>query len=283
MSGTESAVSVTIGSGETAIRLDGENGRVGIGTEKPENQLEIYTPGAEGSWIRAGGHSLTLQGVNDPTTYDTRLAYIQWLQGDRTRAMFLGWGRTADSAEGPKRVDMFLENGYNLCIQGGRLGIATADPQETLDVAGNIHVSGDILLEGADCAEEFAVDTSWPLEPGTVLVIGNTEELRQCERAYDKRVAGVISGAGECKPGIILGRKVGNLRRMPLALTGKVYCKVDATYASIEVGDLLTTSVTPGHAMKALDPLKAFGAVIGKALRPLSQGQGLIPILVALQ
>jgi hypothetical protein len=62
-----------------------------------------------------------------------------------------------------------------------------------------------------------------------------------------------------------------------------VYCKVDAQYSPIEVGDLLTTSPTPGHAMKADDPLKAFGTVIGKALRPLSEGQGLIPILIALQ
>jgi hypothetical protein len=35
--------------------------------------------------------------------------------------------------------------------------------------------------------------------------------------------------------------------------------------------------------MKAEDPLKAFGAVIGKALRPLAEGQGLVPILIALQ
>jgi hypothetical protein len=68
-----------------------------------------------------------------------------------------------------------------------------------------------------------------------------------------------------------------------VALVGKVYCKVDAQYGPIEVGDLLTTSPTLGHAMKASDPLKAFGAVIGKALRPLLAGQGLIPILIALQ
>ena len=47
--------------------------------------------------------------------------------------------------------------------------------------------------------------------------------------------------------------------------------------------DLLTTSASPGHAMKASEPLRAFGAVIGKALRPLAEGQGLIPILIALQ
>lgn len=63
----------------------------------------------------------------------------------------------------------------------------------------------------------------------------------------------------------------------------KVYCKVDARYAPIEVGDLLTTSPPTGHAMKVGDPLKAFGSVLCKALRPLETGQGLIPILIALQ
>jgi hypothetical protein len=58
---------------------------------------------------------------------------------------------------------------------------------------------------------------------------------------------------------------------------------VDARYSPIEVGDLLTTSPTLGHAMKATDSQKAFGSVIGKALSPLVAGQGLIPILIALQ
>jgi len=66
-------------------------------------------------------------------------------------------------------------------------------------------------------------------------------------------------------------------------LVGKVYCKVDASYSPTRIGDFLTTSFTPGHAMKASDLLRASGAVIGKALRPLTDGQGLIPILIALQ
>jgi|SRR5215813_11489638 len=115
------------------------------------------------------------------------------------------------------------------------------------------------------------------------MVIDNEGALLPSSQAYDKKVAGVISGAGNYKPGIVLDRQQIQDKRMPLALIGKVYCKVDAQYSPIEVGDLLTTSPTPGHAMKADDPLKAFGAVIGKALQPLATGQGLIPILVALQ
>ena len=81
----------------------------------------------------------------------------------------------------------------------------------------------------------------------------------------------------------MLDRRQSELYRNPLALMGKVCCKVDASYGSIGVGDLLTTSDTPGHAMKAADPLRAFGSVIGKALRPLASGQATIPILIALQ
>ena len=96
-------------------------------------------------------------------------------------------------------------------------------------------------------------------------------------------LAGVISGAGDYKPGIVLDTHKSAGNRQPVALMGKVFCKADAQFGAIEVGDLLTTSSTPGHAMKAGEPLQAFGSVIGKALRPLKEGQGLIPILIALQ
>jgi hypothetical protein len=48
------------------------------------------------------------------------------------------------------------------------------------------------------------------------------------------------------------------------------------------VGDMLTTSPTVGHAMKAADATQAFGSIIGKALSPLPDGQGLVPILITL-
>ena len=56
--------------------------------------------------------------------------------------------------------------------------------------------------------------------------------------------------------------------------------KVDASYTPIQVGDLLTTSDTPGHAMKATDP--RVGTIIGKALAPLESGQGVIPVFITL-
>jgi hypothetical protein len=150
-------------------------------------------------------------------------------------------------------------------------------------VKGDVEVTGDIRLVNADCAEDFDVSSAVTVEPGTVMVLGNDGALSESQEAYDKRVAGVISGAGDYKPGIVLDKQNTQVNRAPLALLGKVYCKVDASHEPIDVGDLLTTSDRPGHAMKAADPLKAFGSIIGKALRPFKEGQGLIPILIALQ
>jgi hypothetical protein len=148
---------------------------------------------------------------------------------------------------------------------------------------GNVIVTGDITLANADCAEDFDVSAEASVEPGTVMALDDDGNLRESCHSYDKRVTGVISGAGNYKPGIVLDKQESQQHRLPVALVGKVFCKVDAQFGAIEVGDLLTTSSTPGHAMKATDHLKAFGAVIGKALRPLKEGQGMVPILIALQ
>ena len=142
---------------------------------------------------------------------------------------------------------------------------------------------GDIQLSGGDCAEVFRIATDNQPDPGTLMVIHGEEVLKPCDQAYDRRVAGVISGAQGHMPGITLGSAASKSGYSPLAVAGKVFCYADASYAPIQVGDLLTTSPTPGHAMKAEDPSRAFGAVIGKALGSLSNGQGLLPVLVALQ
>jgi hypothetical protein len=115
------------------------------------------------------------------------------------------------------------------------------------------------------------------------MVLNDDGAVSLSQVAYDTRVAGVISGAGSYKPAIVLDKQESSRIRQPIALMGKVYCQADAQFGAIRAGDLLTTSPTPGHAMRIGDPAKAFGAVIGKALRPLADGKALIPILIALQ
>jgi hypothetical protein len=135
--------------------------------------------------------------------------------------------------------------------------------------------SGMLQMQAADCAGVFSLAPGFTAGPGSLLVIDSDERLKPCDSPYDRCVAGIVSAS----PAITLGDGSG----IPLALAGRVACQVDASYAPVEIGDLLTTSPTPGHAMKVTDLSRAFGAVIGKALRPLPTGQRLIPILVALQ
>jgi hypothetical protein len=153
---------------------------------------------------------------------------------------------------------------------------------ENVHVHGDVNVDGDVVLAGADCAEDFDI-VGAALEPGTVVVIDETGGLTQSLHAYDTKVAGIVSGAGKHRPAIILDRQLSAEGRATIALIGKALCKVDADFSPIAVGDLLTTSDIPGHAMRADNPARAFGATLGKALQPLSSGRALIPVLVALQ
>ena len=163
----------------------------------------------------------------------------------------------------------------------GDLFVKASNEVTTVHIDGE---AGDIALSNADFAEEFDISESEEIiEPGAVMVLDMEGKLRQSTEPYDRKVAGVLSGAGDYRPAIILDKRHSQNKRLPIALNGKVYCKVEAHSSPIEIGDLLTTSETPGHAMKANDPSRAFGAVIGKALRPLLEGDGMIPILVSLQ
>ena len=113
-------------------------------------------------------------------------------------------------------------------------------------VAGNLNVAADIFLAGADCAEQFDQQGTEPAEPGTVMVINDDGALKPCDRSYDRRVAGVVSGPA--RSGRPSSWTSGRPRRrgFPVALMGKAYCKVDADRGAIRVGDLLTTSRTAG-------------------------------------
>lgn len=191
-------------------------------------------------------------------------------------------------------IQVFDASGRLVFAIDGNTGVLTVGASgndgeiRVLDGSGTARIrligsSGDISLTGADCAEEFELTADCPAVPGDVLVIAEGERLRCCNQAYDRRVAGVLSGAGDLRPGIVLDRRGGSERRAPVALVGKVVCKVDAGYGAIATGDLLTTSATPGHAMRASDANQAFGAVLGKALRGLPAGCELVPVLVGLQ
>jgi hypothetical protein len=206
-------------------------------------------------------------------------------EGNRTGVYGYSERSTGVYGESPVFAGFFQGDVHvngDLTVEKGHLQVSRLTAQD-LAVNANISVRGDVQLTNADVAEDFDIAGPDRVPAGTVMVFGSEGALCESDRAYDKRVAGVISGAGDFKPALVLDKRLPDSNRQPVALMGKVFCRVDAQFGRIEVGDLLTTSATPGHAMKAGDPLQAFGCVIGKALQPLVTGKGLIPILVALQ
>jgi hypothetical protein len=185
----------------------------------------------------------------------------------------------------------------------GKVGIGTSTPAAALEVNGSVK-----LTRGADASITFAdgtiQSTAWTgvlcggdyaesvdvsgkkvaYEPGDVLVIDKKNPGRFVKAAepYSRLVAGIYS----TKPGVV-GRRSSDAGKakeeVPMAMVGIVPTKVSAENGSIETGDLLVTSSTPGHAMKATDFTRATGAIVGKALGSLDSGTGVIDVLVSLQ
>jgi hypothetical protein len=179
--------------------------------------------------------------------------------------------------------------GYN----GGALGTVAPDEVSlTWDWQGNVWVSNNCSVAsltirgGADLAEPFELSEAARAVPqGAVVVIDkeNPGHLKMSERPYDTRVAGVVSGANGIHPGIQMHQEGLLEGGKNVALTGRVYVQADATGGAIEPGDLLTTSSIPGHAMKVTDHVRAQGAILGKAMTGLSEGNGMVLVLVTLQ
>lgn len=169
---------------------------------------------------------------------------------------------------------------------GGALGTTRNGQKSALwwDDTGMVSVKVLRITGGADLAEPFPMKED-KLEPGSVVVIDEeqTGRLKLSSVAYDTRVAGIISGANGIKPGLSLHQQGAMEGTQEVALTGRVYVKADATGAPIKPGDLLTTSATPGRAMKVRDPNRAQGAILGKAMSVLNEGTGMVLVLVSLQ
>jgi len=143
------------------------------------------------------------------------------------------------------------------------------------------------ITGGSDLSEQFDIQAAeGDVRPGALVSIDpeHPGQLTLSRESYDRRVAGIISGAGGIQTGMLMGQEGSQADGAhPVALSGRVYCWADASYGPIEPGDLLTTSDTPGHAMKVTDYEMAHGAIIGKAMSSLDEGQGLILVLVSLQ
>jgi hypothetical protein len=280
-------------------------GNIGIGTSAPGARLDVVQ--ADATAVRALSGSATAH-------VDIKLGRTA---PEGTIGVAAGAGQYAtDAAAGDvvlrtedatKRLLITNGSGASvLAVSGGKVGIGRSNPAEALDVNGsanvtgsvnvtqNISAAGNISATGSitggtinatyqDVAEW--VPSSQKLSAGTVVVldVGKTNHVLASTRAYDTKVAGVVSDS----PGVILGE--GGEDKLKVATTGRVKVNVDATRAPIKVGDLLVTSDAEGVAMKSVEvdlggiKIHRPGTIIGKALEPLEKGTGEILVLLSLQ
>lgn len=143
------------------------------------------------------------------------------------------------------------------------------------------------ITGGSDLSERFDISSaSGEIRPGLAVCIDADQpgELSVCDGAYNRTVAGIISGAGGIDPGMVMGQEGSQADgAYPVALTGRVYAWADASGGPIRPGDLLTTSGTTGHLMKVTDHGQASGAIVGKAMSSVDADSGLVLVLVTLQ
>jgi hypothetical protein len=250
-------------------------GNVGIGVVSADSKLQVNSSVAGVSAIFAEsasgrgvwGKSTSSRGVFGESA---SAAGVQGISNTGTGVVgssTSGWGVDGASAS-PAGFGGHFSNtggGKALKVEGtGSIGV--------LEITG-----------GLDLAEHF--DVVEGARPGMLVAINprNTAQFSLSRGAYNRKVAGVISGANNLAAGMVLSNLAGGRNSMPVALTGRVWVYCDATTHAIVPGDLLTTSSTPGHAMKVISYKRAQGAIIGKAMSGLKTGRGLVLVLVSLQ
>ncbi len=157
-----------------------------------------------------------------------------------------------------------------------------ANPEFRFNTGGDAYADSG-WFSNADFAELIEVENNVSnYEPGDVLVISSDKNraVTLSSKPYSTAIIGVYS----TKPGFvgtIHPMKGKSENEIPVAITGIVPCKVSTENGQIKRGDLLTTSSTPGYAMKATDP--QVGTILGKALESLETGRGKIEALIILQ
>lgn len=251
------------------------NRNVGIGTLSPTYKLTVVTTGSD---VAIYGATQTGRGVSGWSSGTTGLG----VTGDNTTSGCYGLIGTIN--EGVFGFSPSSTRAGGRFANSAMGGIALDVPQ------GLTRIKTLQILGGSDLAEPFDVSGGSPetaVVPGMVVVIDESRpgDLTLSDRPYDTRVAGIISGANGLEPGMVM--KAAGVEHAdgshPIAMTGRVWCWVDAAAGAVRPGDRLTTSAIPGHAMKAGDAARAPGAVIGKAMTELKEGRGLVLVLVNLQ
>ena len=194
------------------------------------------------------------------------------------------------SERSDKRSILMSANGSNnepffeMRRKNGSIGIIL-----DVDVSGDARITTDELQikGGSDFAEYFDIDKddSNVVRPGMLVSINPDipGQLMLSKIKEDAKLVGIVSGANGVETGVTMGQE-GSIAdgEYPIALSGRVYVYANAEGGKIIPGDYLTSSSTPGHAMKADMDNPKWGSLIGKAMTPIDKN-GFVLVLVNLQ
>jgi hypothetical protein len=254
--------------GDSALYQSGPY--VGLGTTAPVDLMHVAFTDTSGGLT---GYAVQNKG-NTATSYSGMLFYDQ----NGALGQFQGFNNITHEY----RINNIAPGGSINFMIGSASKFLVAN-NGNVQVAGNVTVNGNIGAKYQDVAEW--VETSSPLEAGTVVIVDPTEPNRvvRAPKAYDTRVAGAVSR----QPGLLLGEQSDS--KAMVAQSGRVRVKADARYGAIKIGDLLVTSPTAGYAMRSrpmrvgAQSLHRPGTLLGKALEALPRGKGEILVLLTLQ
>jgi hypothetical protein len=268
-------------SGAAGVFLTGvsgsANGSGGVGVQGSSNSTTGF--GVQGTGPNTGA-----QGV---ATSNAFFAAGVWGNATATTGTTRGVYGTSSSSSGIG-VHGIAQTGGQFETGNGNeiIGRGLGHTNFRVDDTGKVFADGGFQTGGADFAESFAVRGERnQYEAGDLLVIDRSGSRRMAlaQNPYSKLVAGIYS----TKPGLLGTPHTMSdpaiEQEVPLAVVGVVPCKVTADNGSIAPGDLLVSSSTPGFAMRGTNRKRMLGAVVGKALEPLTNGKGTILVLVTLQ
>lgn len=278
------------------------SGRVGIGTTQPEQALHVatavhigrpknepsgnhlyindglirhYFGVSEGATTNNGRYMLMANGGgwvdagNDAGALLLREDQGKWsaISGGTHFKIFTG-GTSSNVSQELNNLSATMRF---IVHNNGNVGIGTGTPGHKLAVMGDIAASGTVMggVGSPDLAENITA-AERAVEAADVVVANPAggESVVRSRRAYETSVLGVIS----TRPGMLINAQRADVeaghprdpRQLPLALAGRVPVKVTLEGGPIRPGDLLTSSPTPGHAMRAEEPWR--GGIIGTAL-----------------
>lgn len=153
----------------------------------------------------------------------------------------------------------------NNIVNGGANGVGNIGSSTTYF---NTVFAKATSAQYADLAEKYLADAEYA--PGTVVIIGGSQEVTASNKDHDSAVVGVVS----TNPAYVMNSGLNQENTVTVALVGRVPCQVQGP---VRRGDLLVTA-EHGRARSETNP--RVGCVVGKALENFDGDQGTIEIIV---